>query len=452
MCVLLSFTFILDCMVFFLLSYSVLLVLYFVLQTFFVYGLSLSFLHPIFILLKDVLWFGLFFLLVIQYRSLLVSRLCRFKLLFFPLLILGFRTLFSVLLHWQSLSDALIGWKYDWFYLLIIFSATFVWYVFASFPYRVPSWLLSLFRIVFFVVLFGFVWQGLKLCIPDFFVQYLGYGPMGDFVPRTNPPLYYLTWHDGIVRLSGLFSGPNVLWFFLVLFSSFVLRYLRFVRVGLRRIFLIFYVLAIVLTLSRWAVLWCTLSVLCMIFFVSPYSWKKKAFLAIMISVLAYVVIFFVSFTKTWSNIERGLWLQGSFSLVRDNIWWYGLGYAGPAQHYREGYLAQPKQTLSLLENIYLQLLVNVWLPWLLLWLCFRLFTFLFAYRFWTNFQKNHSFLALSLMTMSFGLLWLLLEGMVLHVFIDSMVNYLFFVPYGMLLWYAGFLRDTGTRSLDSPH
>jgi hypothetical protein len=49
------------------------------------------------------------------------------------------------------------------------------------------------------------------------------------------------------------------------------------------------------------------------------------------------------------------------------------------------------------------------------------------------------------LMSLGFG--GLLIEWLVLHVFIDSMVNYLFFVPYGVTVGYMSTRQQvTGSK------
>ncbi|USN57454.1 MAG: hypothetical protein H6766_03295 [Candidatus Peribacteria bacterium] len=64
----------------------------------------------------------------------------------------------------------------------------------------------AVFHILYWLLIVGWLWQGLKFFFPDIFIQYLGYGPFGDFSPDMAPPVYYLTGPDGHPRLSGLFA------------------------------------------------------------------------------------------------------------------------------------------------------------------------------------------------------------------------------------------------------
>jgi len=106
--------------------YLSLVVFYFLLQTFFVYGIDLFALHPFFVVFKDILWFGGVFVLILIYRSFLLSWVFRFRYVLIVLFLLFVWTYRLLYAHSQSWSDALIGWKYDRFYLLILCSASFV--------------------------------------------------------------------------------------------------------------------------------------------------------------------------------------------------------------------------------------------------------------------------------------------------------------------------------------
>ena len=115
---------------------------------------------------------------------------------------------------------------------------------------------------------------------------------------------------------------------------------------------------------------------------------------------------------------------------------WYGLGSSWPAVHHSWMFLP---------ENYYLQLMLDLGTVWFLIW-CWVLF-------YWIYEQKK---LRLNLIkkeaisddnyqlfiTLQRGILALLVMALFLHVFEDSMVNYLFFVPYWILLGYLSCIAD----------
>lgn len=66
-----------------------------------------------------------------------------------------------------------------------------------------------------YVLVIGLIWQLGKLLAPDFFARF-GYGPVGDYLVGEAPPLYYRTGPGGVMRLQGIFAGPNNYGYFLV--------------------------------------------------------------------------------------------------------------------------------------------------------------------------------------------------------------------------------------------
>lgn len=116
----------------------------------------------------------------------------------------------------------------------------------------------------------------------------------------------------------------------------------------------------------------------------------------------------------------------GSLQYVRDNPLGYGLGSSGPSIHTGHGTI--------LPENFFIQLMVDIGIPGLIIRLTFRALVLRKSYELrMTNHGYKDKFQILMLV-LSFGFLGLLLEGMFLHVFEDSMVNYWFFIIWGIAL------------------
>jgi len=434
----------------------------FVWQSFFVFWLpGLSSFDFLFSLGKDLLRFLLFCLFILSVYfswfsfcsrsssvsdSCLISRVsffsCAWSFLFvyaLPCLFLLLLIVLSVFL-WFSFDYGLMDWvvwvKYDWYPLLLFLSAIFLWWIASSSQLfsrlSLSCFFSRLWYAAILVIGLGVLFQLWKRLWPDFFFSFMGYGSLGDFFPGAAAPLYYLTGHDGVIRLSGLFAWPNVLWFFLVWFSGLFLYQLQRFRSLWKVIGILAYSFIVLLTLSRWAIVAYVLVLFLFLLFFA--SWRrKKFFYSILLVCFSLFSLWKIADFKSWSNMERGWWLAVSFDLLKENIWWYGPWFAGPARHYWEDYEANEKHPVSLLENIYLQTALNQWVLGLIFYLFFRL-SILWQTGKVSLFQKEKNDL---LLVFWFCLIALLAEWLVLHVWRDSMFNYLFLTTFGMLLWYC---------------
>ena len=359
--------------------------------------------------------------------------------MFVLLLIFWFLT--SYLLFHKSFNDILIGVKYWVWWMIILLSSTAIGFfmrkrnvdLHKAIPY-VKWGLIS-------VLIFGWIWQWLKLIIPDFFYS-MGYGKLDDFHYWENPPIYYLTWYEWDLRWQGIFSWPNNYWYFLVLFFPiifylFPLRKFSEIKKWERKDWLnciinLAWILSIIATLSRAAVIW--LVIILILLNIKKILKHKK----VSLSVLAVVILalIWLSCMKRESTIGH---IQAKWDWIQQVInqpLWYGLGSSWPAVHHSWMFLP---------ENYYLQLMLDLGTVWFLIW-CWVLF-------YWIYEQKK---LRLNLIkkeaisddnyqlfiTLQRGILALLVMALFLHVFEDSMVNYLFFVPYWILLGYLSCIAD----------
>ena len=129
--------------------------------------------------------------------------------------------------------------------------------------------------------------------------------------------------------------------------------------------------------------------------------------------------------------------MHQTISLIAQKpLLWHWPGYVWPGKHYEKDYLTNQKNPFSLIENIYLQTTINQGIIWLILRCTIRISLLLYHRRLsWkTNINNNIIYITQNL---GIWLLWLLSIGMFLHVFIDSIVNYLFFMLYGITLSYS---------------
>ena len=358
--------------------------------------------------------------------------------------LLVFSILLSRFMFGKALSEILIGIKYGLWYLCILISAGSVWYFLSSklktqkkseksdFS-SLGKWQNILKWGLVSVVLLGRAWQIAKILFPDRFMA-IWYGKLDDYHFWLKPPLYYLTWYEGTLRWQGLFSWPNNYGYFLVVFLPLILQYFSFQNIlkfksRKKSDWIGFLVVALWLitlwaTLSRAAMIGAGVVLFCLYF---PHIKKHKKIL-IWSAVWVAILLLGLSIFKLESTLVH---IQQKLSWVLQVIHqplWYGLGSSGPAVHHTGSFLP---------ENFYLQLMLDLWTVGFLIWLGV-MYAFLrmqksLIVRAEKTDQKPE-FLQY-LRTFQIWLLALLVMGLFLHVFEDSMVNYLFFWGYGLMLW-----------------
>ena len=301
--------------------------------------------------------------------------------------LLVFSVLLSRFMFGKTLSEILIGIKYGLWYLCVLISAGSVWYFLSSklktqkkseksdFS-SLEKWQNILKWGLVSIVIFGRAWQIAKLLFPDRFMA-IWYGKLDDYHFWLKPPLYYLTWYEGALRWQGLFSWPNNYGYFLVVFLPLIKKHKK---------------------ILIWSAVWVAILLLGLSIF------KRESTLVHIQQKLSWVL----------QVIHQPLW--------------YGLGSSGPAVHHTGSFLP---------ENFYLQLMLDLWTVGFLIWLgvmyaFLRMQKSLIARAEKTD-QKSE-FLQY-LRPFQIWLLALLVMGLFLHVFEDSMVNYLFFWGYGLILW-----------------
>jgi len=346
-------------------------------------------------------------------------------------------------LYKTSLNNMLIWIKY-WFYFLFIFlTATFVWHVwikkFSTSDFSRIQYLFA------WILLVWFGWQVLKIFKPDLFMA-IWYGQLDDFYYGVRPPIYYLTWYEGTMRWQWIFSWPNNYGYFLVAFLPLILLFGWWTRQELKNfiknplgnlnfLFTILWIVAILMTLSRSAILWTVI-----VFAFLSKNWiKKHKKISIWILIVVLVWIIWLSFLKS----ESTLWhFKANFSYIWEIIshpLWHGLGSSWPAIHH---------EWTMLPENYFMQIMLDIWSVWFILW-CITIFFILMIFKSIENVSKKWEYNkedSAAFLQRKRLLLWrivLLTMWLFLHVFEDSMVNYLFFVIFGILSGYLSkFLEE----------
>ena len=372
-------------------------------------------------------------------------------------ILFGIMIIFGVLmsrLQGQSRHSILIGLKYNFHFLGIFLSANWIWSIFfhqkklkfwQKFTKNIHKRQYALIMIVFV----GLIRQAFKMTNPERFSK-LGYGPIGDFVFGTNPPLYYRTWPGGSTRRQWLFAGPNNYGYFLIAFFPLILLrrknklkhrkeiFLLSPEKLLNTFLLVFWIAAIVLTLSRAAFVGAIITIIIS----QKHLFKKikrlkRATLSIVIAGLTGLSIW-----KRGSTQEH---IQKTFSGIQqviDHPTGQWLGTAWPAIHH--GWSVLP-------ENYYLQVMTDTGTLGFILWalVIFQLIQFSgFIHKQFKN-KKNSGENELIFLHRKQLEVWrsvLLIMGLFLHVFEDSMVNYLFFVNFGLLTGYLSALTNQSPK------
>ena len=339
-----------------------------------------------------------------------------------------------------SLSNMMIWIKY-WFYFLVIFlTSTFVWYTWIKkLDMKDFSWIQYL---LMWILWIWFIWQILKIIKPDLFMS-MWYGKLDDFSYWSNPPIYYLTWYEWTMRWQWLFAGPNNYGYFLVTFLPLILLlwwgtwqelkdFIKNPIKNLNFLLTILWFLAIALTLSRSAILWTAVVVA----FLARNWIKEHKKLSIWMFTVLLAWILGLSFLKPESTIGH---FKANFAYIWeiiDHPLWHGLGSSWPAVHH---------EWTMLPENYFMQIMLDVWSVWFIL-RCVVIFWILMIFRtIENNFKKwkysdEDAAVFLQWKRLLLGWIALLIMWLFLHVFEDSMVNYLFFCTFGM---FSGYLSKS---------
>ena len=403
-------------------------VLYQVIATFLVYWLHLceswypalarEWLWILFLLLVLILWYKKFKLYWKYWEKTWIA--------FIILIVISI--LFSLFKD-VSWSNMFIWIKYWFWRTFILISASFFGYVISE--KRQKSKLVRILpRILVCSVWFGFIWQWAKLLWPDFFYS-LWYGGLDDYAYWENPPIYYLTWYQWTLRRQWFFSWPNNYWYFLVAFLPLVWWFFtsnikKKQNVVLSIIALIIWISWMWATLSRAVLVWMVIVFLAMYW--SKLKEKKRWLIRWWVWIVAILAI--LSVLKRESTVWHITSKLSTIPEVISQPFGHWLGSSGPAIHYEWKYLP---------ENYFLQIMLDIWTVWFLFWIFSILCLLLIQYKvIWLNKWKLSNEEEYQLKILHRLQIWffaLFIMWLFLHVFEDSMVNYLFFTIYGIVLW-----------------
>lgn len=418
------------------------ILIYHLFITLFVYGVMKGNYYEIFSLSKEILWILYIAISLLVYRKSIKSYLkTRYKPILLLLVLIGFGIGASYL-HDKSFYDMFIGFKYWFMYILIFLSATWIGYNFHLKKAKdsIQKFINFLKPFLYLSIIASVVRQLGKFIFPDFF-QSIGYGAIWDYIFGQNPPLYYRTWPWGSPRFQGIFSWPNNYGYFLIAFLPLVFLFFKQKFKDIKdllfknkaiilNIFVILlWILAILLTLSRTAFIGGIVGL--MIINHQRIKHHKKLARSIWAVLLAGIIG--LSIFKWSSTIQH---IQAKFSGIQyviDKPGGYGLGTAWPAINYNGTILP---------ENYYIQIMIDIGTIGFLIRLVLMRQIMGIAKKIQKYFKKankadkdtNRIYLVWKCLTI--GWISLLIMWIFLHVFEDSMINYLFFISRGIVTGY----------------
>lgn len=402
-------------------------VLYQVIATFLVYWVELCW-SSFPALVREWLWIlFLFVVLVFWYKKFKPYWKHRKKVwIGFIILII-----FSVLLSrfkGVSRSNIFIGIKYWFRWMFILMSAGSFGYVISE-KWQKSKLIQTLPWVLVWIVILWFLRQWAKILRPDFFYS-MGYWRLNDYVQWENPPIYYLTGFEWTLRWQGFFSWPNNYWYFLVAFLPFVWRFFtskikKKEHTTLSILALVVWMAWMAATLSRAVLVWMVVVFLAM--YRSKLKSKKTWLIRWWVWILAILAV--LSVIKRESTMWHITSKLSTIPEVISHPFGHGLGSSWPAIHYEWKYLP---------ENYFLQIMLDIWTVGFLFRtfavLCLLLVQWKVLGLFKSKLSSEEEYQLQVLYKLQTWFFALFLMWLFLHVFEDSMVNYLFFTIYGIVL------------------
>ncbi|MCX6823094.1 MAG: hypothetical protein NTX91_03835 [candidate division SR1 bacterium] len=417
--------------------FLILIVLYHVLITVIQYGIFGG-AHPnLPAILRDGIRFVFVVCIIIFYTKEFGSYLKKRKRPWICLIVLAAFSVGVSYLKGKGISDMLIGIKYGFLYLPIFLSATFLGHIrnnkeknLKHTTYNMQHFLKRVKYFLITTLIVGFIRQITKFIRPNRFMT-IGYGPFQDFVFGAKPPIYYLTGFHGTSRRQGIFSGPNNYGYFIIAFLPAIIVLCKVKRQGIKlrmsnkqairnTLFIALRIAAIIATLSRTAAIGGIIGLAIM-----NFQWiKKHKKIARGLGVIVLLGILGLSALKGASTLGHIQAKFGSIKYVLQSPSGYGLGTSGPAVHHNGTILP---------ENYFIQLILDIGtIGFILRALLIRQIQQI-CNKIKRYTEDKQTLIYQLRMALTIGWLALLIMGLFLHVFEDSMVNYIFFILRGLM-------------------
>ncbi len=415
------------------------LVLHFFLQNLITYAIWIDL--GIFWLWKEIIIVFFFFLLLfLLFKTKEIKKIHKDKLIFTLELVFVFLVFLTFLVNfffiWTSLKEYIMAFRYDLLaYLIFFIIYHLLFFVKQEYIDKLVKFYWYLIK---WLLIFALLWYFVLMIMPGWLSLFWYNDIIYDWEFLQAPPAaYYTQYNQWIVRNQALFERPISYWFFLVAF--FPLFYMLFLRKrSFSRTWFWWwvYLLNIISTFSRAA--WWAWFFEVLLLTLIDYRKNLKRFLKYILLPLVLVFSFIIYF---WYNHVIDRQRSNTWHIQEFVKWWnmfteaplFGkwAAYVGPASHWWDWIAFNP-------ENQFLQILIEFWIVWFLLWFFLYLFFVFVGFYYFYNTKekdrKNNPYLYW-LLAFSVGLIWLSIQWMVLHSFVDNMIVYPFMFLFALVFY-----------------
>jgi len=376
------------------------------------------------------------------------NKFILFLLISFVLLVF-FSFTSSVIINHLSLKTYILAFKYDFLGFFIFFVFYFIAYYYLD-QQKIKDIFKFFIKIFKYILIWWIIWYSIISVVPGTlnFFWYTKSSYSG--ILNEKPPAVYFTQETHwIARNQFLFERPITYWFFLVMFwPLFYFFYIKNLKTYNKIIWWLIYMFNVISTFSR-AAIWAWIFEILLIGIIQLKKDFKKLFIYVILpiiilwttSLIFYKNLFKRKFSDTWHIVL----VEESIKLFKEKpLFGFGAASAWPSSHWycstnpntdickkiKEINIKTENTKLHWFnnENQYLQILVEYGIIWLFLWL---IIYFSLAIWWLYTFIKNKKITYVT--ALSIWLIWLFIEWMVLHSFVDRMIIY----PAMILYWLA---------------
>ena len=420
-----------------------LLIFHFVLTTFIKFKLwqYVDFLNNSFInLWKDIYLLFIYILIIIYWIK--NNKLKNIKnITTYIILLIILISLFSSIINFQWIKSIILGIKYDiWLLFPIIF-----YQVLDINKNDIDDFFSYLIKLIKITIILSLLFEFIRFVNYEI-LYYLWFWPIWNWKVFWQPPVLYQTWSNGVERFSGVFSWPNHLAFYFIVFWPIIL--ISILNKKIHYIWWILYIILLIFSLSRSGLIAFFVEIFILIIFIfKNYKQYRKAILYLILWWFLIFSILWLYIYKSWKYKEIILrWKSTEWHYLKSKsaIKWikdkiligHGLGTAWPASYYSK------KEFVP--ESWFLQIFYEIWILWWFVW-----FYLIFYLIYKLNKSKKITYPELTSdnilkIWICIGIIWLLVQWVVLHSFEDAMVVLPLFITIWILLSY---IKNNDTKN-----
>lgn len=412
------------------------LIFHFFLHTLFTFSLNID---------SNLIWLWKEFVIVLLIIYLLyyiitkkeIKFILRDKIFFRLQLIFIWMVLFTFFVNYFvldiSISQYILAFRYDFLWYLIFFIV----YNLSYFIKPNDSIIKFYWRVLKIVLLLWIIWYLVLIAKPWALKLFWYDNTIFEWEIWMSPPAaYYTQKNQWLPRNQFLFERPISYWFFLVaFFPLFYMLFLRKKSFSNTWFWWWIYGLNVISTFSRaawWAWFFEVIVLALLDYRNNIRRFLKYILLPISLSILAFIYFAYDHIiarqrSNTWHIEEFLRWRE---MLLQSPLIWKWAWYVWPASFWGWWIEFNP-------ENQFLQIAVEFWSLWFVLW--FSIFFFFMIYWFIIRYfssknMKNDKYL-LYVIAFWIWLVWLSIQWMVLHSFVDRMIVYPFMFLFAICVY-----------------